>query len=170
MADLQQSDKPEKKRKHDWQVNNALITDAVMRTLKSEKRIPSLKELEVETGLSIATVQRHLDELDLRDLRRRSRALGEAILERQALRAFASGDHNEVKTYFKLNYDWQERQDLNVTVSRSAYVGRSIKELSDDEFKKAKAEYEAGRLTLRDGIIIEAEYKDNDGDHTTRPA
>ena len=159
-----------KNRRLDWQSNHVALEQCILRTLKEEKRFPTYKEMELETGLSQVTIAKHSKELDLTELRSRSRLLGAAILERQALRAFASGDHNEVKTYFKLNYDWQERQDLNVTVSRSAYVGRSIKELSDEEFKKAKAEYEAGRLTLRDGIIIEAEYKDNDGDHTTRPA
>ena len=179
MADLEQSkntDKlaesgaPKKMRKLDWRANHAAIEDAVLACIKEDGKWPSTKVISIMTEIPVSTIEKHLRELDFQEIREESRALGPAIMKRFAQYTYAKPTAQNVALYLKTNYDWHERQDVNLNVSSGRYVGRRLKELSDDEFKKAKAEYEAGRLTLRDGIIIEAEYKDNDGDNTTRPA
>jgi hypothetical protein len=79
--------------------------------------MPTLTEMSVATGLHEETIRRHSKSLDMKGLRDRSRLLAEDVYVRQAMRARASGDHNEAKTYFKLNFDWEESNKVRTELT-----------------------------------------------------
>jgi hypothetical protein len=110
----------------DWQRNHTAIHQCIVDSLKSDKRMPTFLEMEVATGLHETTIRQHAKSLDICNLRDRSRLLAEGILVRQAERAYASGEHNAAKTFAKLNFDWTEKSETNLTGAEGAPLGIQI--------------------------------------------
>jgi hypothetical protein len=89
-------------RRLDWQRNRALIERAISGSIVRDERLPTYREIEMVTGLSQATIARHVPEI-----LGVSRLLGAMALESQALRALRTGKSKDVELYFKLNYGWK---------------------------------------------------------------
>ena len=86
----------------DWKRNHALIERAISGSIVRDERLPTYREIEMETGLSQATIARHAPEILAV-----SRLLGAMVLEKQALRALETGKSKDVELYFKLNFGWK---------------------------------------------------------------
>ncbi len=144
----------------DWQRNHLAIQLCISETLTKEKRMPTFLEMEVATALSEKTIRRHSKSLDMQGMLDRSRLLAEDVFVRQALRARASGDHNEAKTYAKLNFGWAEKSETNLTgsVQHTHLVGKPVSELSKEELIAARNDE---TLDIRDGQLVRiAEFTD----------
>lgn len=154
-------------KRYDWRINHEGIRQTILDTLKSEKRFPTYKEISVATGLSIETICQHAKSLDLVEIRTQAKLLGPDILLRQALKALNTGDHNATKTYFKLNYDWTEKTDVNVSGSiQHNLTGKRLAEIRDEELPEVEKALLEKRLLLQGNMIvlnpdfIEAEFED----------
>jgi hypothetical protein len=88
-----------KSKRLDWKRSRALIERAVSGSIVKDERLPTYREIEIETGLSQATIARHVPEI-----LGVSRLLGAMVLENQALRALNTGRSKDVELYFKLNF------------------------------------------------------------------
>jgi predicted transcriptional regulator len=86
----------------DWKRSRALIERAISNSIEREKCLPTYREIEMETGLSQATIARHVPEILGVSL-----LLGGMVLENQALRALRTGKSKDVELYFKLNFGWK---------------------------------------------------------------
>ncbi len=86
----------------DWQRNHALIERAISGSIVRDECLPTYREIEMETGLSQATIARHVPEI-----LGMFRLLGGMVLESQALRALETGKSKDVELYFKLNFGWK---------------------------------------------------------------
>jgi hypothetical protein len=86
----------------DWKRSRALIERAISSSIVRDERLPTYREIEMETCLSQATIARHVPEILAV-----SRFLGEMVLESQALRALETGRSKDVELYFKLNFGWK---------------------------------------------------------------
>jgi DNA-binding transcriptional ArsR family regulator len=130
----------EKKPRYDWVENHRKIQDVIFAFIADDKiaRMPTYDELVEKTGLGLTTIRRHLKELDLSVVNQRSKALGEMVLMRQALRALSEGEAKDVALYFKLNYGWSERYGIEV---------KNVDEFSDEERRER-----IGRLLEKGGV------------------
>lgn len=150
-------------RNYSWQSSHIAIEQCILAMLEKDKRLPTWKEIEMATGLSQRTIARHSKDLDFKLIREKSRLLGPAILEAQARRAYITGDHNEAKTYFKLNYDWKESSDVSVSVSHS-FIGRSFKEIcttaTDAQFEEIESGIASGKYLVQGDTLTEATSND----------
>lgn len=151
--------------RNDWQRNHLAIQLCISETLTKEKRMPTLLEMSVATGLHEETIRRHSKSLDMRGLRDRSRLLAEEVFVKQALRARATGDHNEAKTYFKLNFGWKETSDINVSgnIEHSHVIGKRLSDMSVEELTLIQQNPECYK-ELPDGTIIDAEFIEEKSD------
>ncbi len=70
---------------------------------RNRGRIPSQEEIASECGLSRATVQRHLKDMDLSGIAKPFRALADTVLLGLVNKA-VKGDANAAKLYFKLTF------------------------------------------------------------------
>ena len=91
-------------KRSDWQRSHSLIERSIARSIEKDGRLPTYREMEVETGLSQATIARHRPGEIFEGMRMMSRLLGEEVLTRQALRALATGNGRDVELYLKLNF------------------------------------------------------------------
>ena len=62
------------KRKVDWEINDQLIKESFYELLRLRKRAPKISEISERTGLSYSTVQRHIEQMDLDEIRTTSPA------------------------------------------------------------------------------------------------
>lgn len=62
------------RRKADWESNHQLIKDSFYELLRLRKRAPKISEIAERTGLSYRTVQRHIEQMDLDEIRTTSPA------------------------------------------------------------------------------------------------
>ena len=160
--------KPNNERRYDWQANHELIWQVILKVLQSEKRFPSYKEISMATGMSIPRICDHAKSLDLVEIRTQAKLLGPSILLKQAIAALNSGDHNEAKTYFKLNYDWAEKSETKVSGALDINATITVEKLEaeaaiiQDRLKR----YAEGKLTEEQyeremrGEVQEAVFED----------
>ncbi len=94
-------------KRSDWQRSHTLIERSIARSIVEEERLPTYREMEMETGLSQATIARHRPAQMFEEMRMMSRILAEGVLEQQALRALATGKAKDAELYFKLNFGWK---------------------------------------------------------------
>lgn len=140
--------------RYDWRVNHDAIRTCILTTLKEEKRFPTYKEISVATGLSVQSICAHAKSLDMQELRSKARLLAEDILLKQAVRALSTGDHNEAKTYFKLNFDWKETTGLDVSGIVKHEVGVKFLDLPPAERAIVLQKASAGEVYIAaDGTI-----------------
>ena len=94
-------------RRLDWQRNRTLIEGAISGSIVRDERLPTYREIEMETGLSQATIARHRPGQMFEEMRMLSRFLGAKVLEQQALRALTTGKAKDTELYFRLNFGWK---------------------------------------------------------------
>ncbi len=70
---------------------------------RDKGRIPSQDEIAEKSGLSRATVQRHMKDMELTQIARPFRVLADTVLLGLANKA-VRGDSNAAKLYFKLTF------------------------------------------------------------------
>lgn len=130
----------EKKPRFDWEYNHRIIQNVIFEFIADEKssRMPTYDELVERTGLGLTTIRRHLKDLDLSKINQRSKALGEMVLMRQAMRALTDGEAKDVALFMKLNYGWSERYGIEV---------KNVDEFSDEERRER-----IGKLLEKGGV------------------
>ncbi len=142
-------------RSYGWQRSQDSIERVIWQAIENGEPWPTQLELEMATGLSRSTIQAHVKGLTLETLREHTRALGRKVLRAQAERAIKTGDHNEAKTYFKLNYDWAEKTETRLTGNLNVSVaGKRLGDYSDEEWPDVERGLAEGRILLQGGMAI----------------
>jgi len=101
-----------KKRKRDFEINQVKILEAFLRVFNDKARKPTLVELVNETGLSMKTVDRHLNDLKydvyVKDLRTLTCNVMMALYNKAK-----DGRAPEVKLWMQLVENWKETQGID---------------------------------------------------------
>jgi DNA-binding transcriptional ArsR family regulator len=96
-------------RRPDWEANHNLIKELFYELLRLHKRAPQISEIADRLGLSYRTVERHIEEIDLREVMRESpvRLMTDEVLAGVA-RAGVNGSAANAKLFFQLMHGWAE--------------------------------------------------------------
>lgn len=125
----------------DWETNHRKITDAYEAFL-DEKKCPTYAELEEATGLSEATITRHIRELkNDTDRLDRFRGMTDSVVIGMA-RAGRRGDARAGKLFLQYVEGFEERKKVT-QVSQNPYAG-----LSDEDLRK-RAEERRAKIAAR---------------------
>lgn len=140
----------------EWWANQAKLEEFVWGSIKGEDgKLPTWKEIEMATGLSQSSIARHMKALDLKAVFERTKLLGPMVAMEQAMRALKTGDHNEAKTYFKLNYDWAEKTETKVSGSlEHTITGRRLADIPDEDIPATELGLAEGRLLLKGNEVF----------------
>ena len=126
----------EQKRK-DFQENHQKILEAYMEAVAKAGvtgKAPNITQLAKDTGMTRASIYRHIDKFQLNDFSRDIKATIPNILEALKQKAL-TGDVNAIKLYLTLGGVWNEK-----TISENININKSIElkfgNLSIDDVKK----------------------------------
>jgi predicted transcriptional regulator len=115
--------------------NHELIKAEYLRILKTERRMPSQREVGKNLGITQTTISMHLNSIDLTELIDPFKFYGDSVLIALMEKAEA-GSEPAVKLFFNIIYDWAEKKQINADVNAEVVVKADLKlNLSD---KKAK--------------------------------
>ena len=94
-----------------YKILDERIKAAYTDIIKAEKRIPSQAEVAKRCGIAERTVLRHLEQVNITDLVKPYRILGDKVLSGLFTEA-VKGNVQAMKLYFMLIYDWSEKQEI----------------------------------------------------------
>jgi hypothetical protein len=131
----------------DHEANLSLVSKAFFDLLKTNGRVPTQEEIAEETGLSRATVQRHIQSVSFGELSQPARLAAPRVLATVVSRALAGHD-SALKLFYKILKDGETLQDRDDTQDtrrfrdtrrtggmsdRNGSHERSLSEMSDEE-------------------------------------
>lgn len=94
-----------------YKILDERIKAAYTDIIKAEKRIPSQAEVAKRCDIAERTVLRHLEQVNITDLVKPYRILGDKVLSGLFTEA-VKGNVQAMKLYFMLIYDWSEKQEI----------------------------------------------------------
>ena len=94
-----------------YKILDERIKAAYTDIIKAEKRIPSQAEVAERCDIAERTVLRHLEQVNITDLVKPYRILGDKVLSGLFTEA-VKGNVQAMKLYFMLIYDWSEKQEI----------------------------------------------------------
>lgn len=124
----------------DWEVNQLCIEEGFFKLVAKLKRCPTWDELAAYTGLSVSSVRRHLDAIDLTEARRKVKSMTERVLLRATDNAMG-GDSRDIKLWMQLVHDWSEKKILKI-------------EKAPGEFSDEDLEDRIQQLAAKTGITL----------------
>jgi len=114
----------------DYIATDNAIKKAYTDILKSQKRMPTQSEVAKIVGVTRATVNTHLNKIDLSTLVQPYKLFGNEVLMGLSKKA-SEGDTQAAKLFFMLIYDWSEKQKIEhegeVKVEHSVKIEDTIK-------------------------------------------
>ncbi len=127
----------EERRRIDWEETHVKLQDAIIALRDKLGRFPKLAELKAETGLAIATIERHISSLKKEPGRFEAfRTLTERVAMSLYDGATKDRDPKCIKLWYQIVEGWEERKRIT-TRSENPYS-----ELSDEELDRQLAEAE----------------------------
>ena len=105
------SEKKRRAQNASYKILDERIKAAYTDIIKAEKRIPSQAEVAKKCDIAERTVLRHLEQVNITDLVKPYRILGDKVLSGLFTEA-VKGNVQAMKLYFMLIYDWSEKQEI----------------------------------------------------------
>lgn len=135
--------KGSKQKRKDFEHNNVIIRNAVIKLLKKYKRVPTVKEISEETGFFEKTIRNHFKTMEFRPTQSPLRSLTNDVILSLFNRA-SKGFYKSQKLWFQILEGYVEKREMKVdggleVTHISPEAKKNIKEIFggvNDEGKK----------------------------------
>ena len=94
-----------------YKILDERIKAAYTDIIRAEKRIPTQAEVAKRCDIAERTVLRHLEQVNITDLVKPYRILGDTVLS-ALFKEAVSGNTQAMRLYFMLIFDWSERETM----------------------------------------------------------